>query len=216
MIYFSAIVFQILRRKRKRLNIIFSSFFLCIMAAGILNIIYVGINDVAIILSLNFLANFLVCFGPIFLYIVNMIILESTVVFPKEKQNKYIMIYGGVAFSGMLVILMLFQGVSYDKGYPTWNIVFFIYVVSISGIFAVIPFIRTSIRIWLKFETKKLRKRWFYYLVGSIGAISIGYMAFINNFLDDANFRFILIIYGPSNLFWGYLMYHGIGTRLRQ
>ncbi len=178
--------------------------------------IYVVISDKIIVLSLNFLTNFLLCFGPIFLFIVNMIILESTIIFPKKKQNRYILLYGVAAFLGMLIILIFFQGVSFDKGYPTWNLIFFIYVLSISAIFAVIPFIRTSFRIYFSFDTIALKKKWFYYVIGSIGAISIGYMAFINNFLDDPNFRLILTIYGPSSLFWGYLMYYGIGFKLKQ
>ena len=216
MIYFSAIALQILRRKRQRLSLILSSFFVCVIIAGILNMIYVVVSDNIIVLSLNFVANFLVCFGPIFLFIVNMIILESTIIFPKKRQNRYILLYGVIAFLGMLVILIFFQGVSLNKGYPTWNLFFFIYVISISAIFAVIPFIRTSFKIYFSFDTTALKKKWFFYIIGSIGSISIGYMAFINNFLDDPAFRLILTIYGPTNLFWGYMMYYGIGFKLKQ
>ncbi|MHA1986598.1 MAG: hypothetical protein ACW98D_08170 [Promethearchaeota archaeon] len=216
MIYFSAIALQILRRNRQRLSIILSSFFVCIIIAGILNIIYVGIGDVIIVLSLYFLTIFLLCFGPIFLFIVNMIILESTIIFPQKKQNRYILLYGIVAFLGMLLILIFFQSVSFHKGYPTWNLIFFIYVVSISAIFAVIPFIRTSFKIYFNFETKALKKKWLYYVIGSIGAISIGYVLFINNLLDDPNFRLFATIYGPSDIFWGYLIYYGIGIKLKK
>jgi hypothetical protein len=126
------------------------------------------------------------------------------------------LLYGVVAFLGMMIILVFFQGVTLPQGYPIWNLYFFIYVVSISASFAVIPFIRTSIKIYFSFDTKALKKKWFYYIIGSIGAISIGYMAWIHNFLDDPNFRLILTIYGPSNLFWGYLIYYGIGIKLKQ
>jgi hypothetical protein len=144
-----------------------------------------------------------------------MIILESTIVFSHKRQNRYITLYGAVSFSGMLILLLLFDGVSYHKGYPTWNLFFFIYVVFISAVFAVYPFLRTSVKIYLKFETKELKRKWFYYLIGSVGVISVGYMAFVNLVLDNPIFRLVFIIYGPTNMFWGYLIYHGIGIKLR-
>ena len=219
-IYFSSIAFQILRRKRQRLNLIFSAFFISIIIANIFNMIYVVINNKTTVLILNFITNFLLCFGPIFIFIVNMIILESTLIFSVKRQNRYILYYGIVAFVGMLIILIFFEGVNLNKGYPTWNLIFFIYVVFISTSFAVIPFIYTSFKIYFSFETKALKKKWLYYIIGSIGAISIGYMSFINNiyyyYFDDPAFRLILSIYGISVILWGYLMYYGIGFKLKQ
>jgi len=181
--------------------------------------IYIILTNVLIVLSLYFLSMFLACFAPIFLFIVNMIILESTIIFPHKKQNRYILLYGLLAFSGMLIILIFFEGVNFDKGYPSWNVFFFIYVVFISAILAVIPFIRTSFKIYFSFETKVLKKKWLYYIIGSIGAISYAYMVFINNTWYDETvpyFRIFINIYGPTNLVWGYMMYYGIGIKIKQ
>jgi len=214
-IYFSLIAFQILRRKRQRLNIVLSAFFISISIANILNMIYAIISEKTTVLILNFLTNFLLCFGPVFIFMVNMIILESTLIFSVKRQNRFILIYGIIAFIGMLIIFVFFDGVNFDRGYPAWKPIFFWYVVIISTSFAVLPFFYTALKIYFSFETKALKKKWSYYFLGSVGAISIGYMAFVNNLLNNPAFRLILSIYGISVIIWGYLMYYGIGFKLK-
>ena len=215
-LYFSLIAFQILRRKRQRLNIVLSGFFISIIIANLLNMIYVVISDNATVLVLNFLTNFLLCFGPVFIFMVNMIILESTLIFSVKRQNRYILGYGIIAFLGMLIILIFFEGVNFDMGYPVWEPLFFWYVVLVSTCFAVFPFFYTALKIYFSFQTKALKKKWFYYIIGSLGVFSIGYMAFINNLLANQTFRLILSVYGISVIIWGYLIYYGIGFKLKQ
>jgi hypothetical protein len=232
LIYFLIITYQILRRRRERINLIFSGFFISTIIGNSLNMIYYGIEQtfpiphvVGVILALNFLTNFFFVFGPIFLFIVNMIILESTIIFSVKRQNIYIFVYGIILFSGMLILLLVpdtfllnepFLGVDITpEGAPHWGLIFFIYVNFITTIFVVIPIIRSSLKIYFKFENKVLKKKWFFYFIGSLGSFSLWYLISIGNLLDNIDFKLIVGIYGISIVLWASLMYYGIGFKLK-
>lgn len=231
-VYFLSITYQILKRRRQRLNLIFSGFFICTIIGNLLNIIYFSMADENIILILNFLTNFFVVLNAIFILTVNRIILESTIIYPVKKQNLYMLFYGIILFCGMLILILLglgldglilqpnapFFGVKITPApdhAPWWGLIFFIYVMSFSVIFAVIPIIRTSLKIYKSFETKELKKKWRYYFIGSLGAFSIFYLIIIGNLLNDINFKNIVSIYGISVLLWVSFMYYGIGFKLK-
>ncbi len=178
------------------------------------------------IVFLNFIANFLVFFAPIFILIVNIIILESSVIFSVKRQNRYIIIYGSLVFFGMLTLLLLqvlFNLpvgliINEDTGRPEWSLVFFIYVISIISGFAVIPIIRTSLKIYSSLETIALKKKWLYYFIGSLGVFSIAYFVFITNLVanDNDTLRTIMSAYGLTVIIWASLMYYGIGFKLKK
>ncbi len=178
------------------------------------------------IVFLNFIANFFVFFAPIFILIVNIIILESSVIFSVKRQNRYVIIYGSLVFFGMLILLLLqvlFKlpvglVINEDTGRPEWSVVFFIYVISIISGFAVIPIIRTSLKIYSSLEKRALKKKWLYYFIGSLGVFSIAYFIFITNLVanDNDTLRTIMSVYGLTVIFWASLMYYGIGFKLKK
>ncbi|MFW9972828.1 MAG: hypothetical protein ACFFDF_21760 [Candidatus Odinarchaeota archaeon] len=179
-----------------------------------------------VILTLNFLTNFFFVFSPIFLLIVNMIILESTIIFSVKRQNIYIFLYGFILFFGMLILLLLpdnflgeeqpFLSVKItSEGAPHWGLIFFIYVNFITTVFAVIPIIHTSLKIFIRFENKILKKKWFFYFIGSLGSFSLWYLISIGNLLNDEGFKLIVGIFGISIILWASLMYYGIGFKLK-
>ena len=106
-LFFFIITYKILRRKRQRLHLITSGFYISLSIGFVLNMVYAAINDVLAILILNFLTNFFIFFGVVFLFIVNMIILESTLIYSTKKQNRYIMLYGILLFVGMLILVLI-------------------------------------------------------------------------------------------------------------
>ena len=215
-VYFALIALQVLRRKRQRLNIIFSSFFITIIIANILNMIYAVMENELLILILNFFTNFFLCFGPIFILIVNMLILESTIIFSVKRQNKYMLYYGLILLIGMAFFYILGGVTVTAEGRPKFSLLFFIFVISITVALVVIPIIYTSMKIYFSFETKPLKRKWIFYVIGFLGSISIAYLVFINNYLDSDSFRLLVAIYSISVLFWGYLMYYGIGFKLKK
>lgn len=215
-VYFTLITLQILKRKRQRLNVIFSFFFITIIIANILNMIYATMTNEVIILIFNFFTNFFLCFGPIFILVVNMLILESTIIFSVKRQNRYILYYGLLLLLGM-AIFYIFGEVSVTNEFrPKFSPIFLIFILIITAALVVIPIIYTSMKIYFSFETKALKRKWIFYVIGFIGSISIAYLFFVNNYLDNANFRLLIAIYSISVIFWGYLMYYGIGFKLKK
>ena len=183
--------------------------------ASILNMIYAPLTDTTTILFLNYFTNFFTCFGAIFVLVVNMVILESTIIFPVKRQNRYIILYGLLLLIGMIPFYVL-GGVKIDANKPRFNIYFLIYVIAFQASFVVIPIIYTSLKIYKSFETKTLKKKWRYYFIGSLGAFSIPYSIWVSNYLFDFSVRLIVGLYAISMILWGYLMYYGIGFKLKQ
>ena len=215
-VYFTLITLQVLRRKRQRLNVIFSFFFITIIIANILNMIYATMTNETIILIFNFFTNFFLCFGPIFILVVNMLILESTIIFSVKRQNRYILYYGLLLLLGM-AIFYIFGGVSVTSEFrPKFSLIFLIFILIITAALVVIPIISTSLKIFFSFEMKALKRKWIFYVIGFLGSISIAYLFFVNNYLDNANFRLLIAIYSISVILWGYLMYYGIGFKLKK
>ncbi len=184
-----------------------------------------------IVIFLHFLSMFFVCFGLIFILIVNLIILESTVIFSVKRQNTYIFIYGIILFFGMLILIIVpdpleIIGVELTPtGRPGWKPIFFIYVISVITGFAIIPIVFTSFKIYYSFETKVLKKKWFYYLIGSLGLIVfVFYPVLILNLLTGIIPYYIFLdiirntvsILGISVIIWVLMMYYGIGSKLKK
>ena len=235
MTYFSLLAYRILKRKKQRINLIFSLFFISINIALILNMIYAPIpaqTNESIILILSFLTYFFVCFGTIFLLIVHMIIVESTIIYSVKRQNRYILLYGILLATGMLILVLI--GLSLDEPLnnrplfgvdptpespnlvPQWGSIFLIYVLSIMSGFSIIPIIRTSLKIYSSIETKVLKRKWLYYFIGSLGLIIVLYIMLIDNLYLGDDFRLLTSILGVTVIFWCYLMYYGIGFKLKQ
>ncbi|MFX1418177.1 MAG: hypothetical protein ACFE9N_04560 [Promethearchaeota archaeon] len=227
-IYFSIITYKVLKRKRQRLNLVLSGFFISLIIGFLLNMVYAAMTDRITILILNFLTNYFIFFGPVFLLIVNMIILESTLIYSVRKQNRYILFYGITLFAGMLILVLLggiidppnvpFLGVQIINNVPKWGLIFFIYVASVMSIFTMIPINYTNFKIYFQFETKALKRKWFFYLFGFLGLSVILYFSIIFNILDPiiyAGVRLMITLSISSVIIWGYMMYYGIGIELK-
>lgn len=232
-IFFSVLTYQILKRRKQRLNLIFSGFFISQSIGFIFNMSYAVISPSyeQAIIFLHFLSVFFVYFGLIFLLIVNLIILESTIIFSIKRQNTYILLFGILLFFGPLILILIpdiFDILGVDitpAGRPGWKPIFFIYMTSIITGFAIIPIIITSFKIYSSFQTKELKRKWFYYLIGSLGLIIFNlYPVYILNLLThlipDYNFlallRSILSILGISVVIWVSFMYYGVGFKLKK
>jgi hypothetical protein len=99
---------------------------------------------------------------------------------------------------------------------PEWGLVFLLYTLGVMSGFSIIPIIRTSLKIYFSIESKVLKRKWLYYFIGSLGLIIIFYMMLIDNLYLGDDFRLITSILGVTVIFWGYLMYYGIGFKLKQ
>ncbi|MCK4285601.1 MAG: hypothetical protein KAX18_05330, partial [Candidatus Lokiarchaeota archaeon] len=72
---FAYLAYRILKRDRKRLNIIFAGFYLSGVIGNIFNFIYGPIPNEGIVLVLNYLTNFGLFYAPIFLVVFELMLL---------------------------------------------------------------------------------------------------------------------------------------------
>ncbi|MFX1501562.1 MAG: hypothetical protein ACFFDH_11420 [Promethearchaeota archaeon] len=226
MIYFSILTILILRRKKQRTHLIFSGFFLCTIIGLIFNMIYAAITIDYIVIILHFLSDFFVFFGLIFILILHIIILKPPMLSSVKRQNSYMIFYGILLFLGMLILILPpFEGVSiHNSRYIKWKPYFFIYSYSIVTCMAIIPIFYSSFKIYFKLETEVLKRKWFYYLLGSLGlVVFVLYPYHISNllvYIMEKNMSFLNILWivesilGLSVVLWVSLMYYGIVTML--
>jgi len=230
-IYFSIMAYQIIRRRRQRLNLIFGAFFISVCIGNVLNMIYavIPLHLVVIIEILHLLTLFFIFFSIIFIPILNMIILESTLIYSVKRQNRHIILYGFLLFFGMLLLLIIQEifglqgpfsfGFDIDENGPKWSLIFFLYITLITFGFGVIPIISTNWKIYKSFEAGELKRKWRFYFIGSLGVFSVAYSIMIANLLQSFGvlwFRAVISFAGISIVLWAQLMYYGIGSKLKK
>jgi hypothetical protein len=216
---FGYIAQSILRRKKNQLNKYFALFFIFLTVGNIINIIYVlifaysGLGDIVVILHL--ITNLFNFFGLGFLYVVNQIILKSAMVFSKKDIMRYLIGYGLILIVGSIII-QLFDGVSMNpSGYPVWSIYYFIFILSITIIIALIPIIISSFRIYQQLEGKEIKRRYLSFFAGILGLIPLLITIFISNYLNIANMRTIVSFVSVSMILWVLLIYYGLRRRTK-
>lgn len=215
LVFFVFLALKILSHGKKRLNVTFSLFYICIAIAAAINMIYALIFDETTVLILNFMVNFFVAFGLTFLLNFNYQLLKSKFEFGLQKQIVIMIVYAGLLF--LMIGFVLLGGVVINETTnwkPVWSIYFFLYVMIIISVFAIIPTIYSSFKVYLGFESKDIKKRWIFYLIGIIGFFSYMYGAFYINYLNDDSIRLIFSIYGLSVFLWAYFVYYGVGRQL--
>ncbi|MFX0018479.1 MAG: hypothetical protein ACFFBT_07720 [Promethearchaeota archaeon] len=216
-LFFLFLAFKILKRDRKRLNIIFAGFYLSAAVGLFVNFIYGPLEDVTVVLILNFITNFGIFYSPIFLVVFNLIILKSEKIITTSKQLAVLIIYGIVMFCMMIFLLIPGYGVTFNaKWSPVWSLPFFIYLLIIESV-AVVPLLILSFQIYAKFEDVNLKKKWRLFIFGFCALIIFMYGIFVSNWLNDDNFRLIMGIIGLIlAIAGGYLIYSGVGRQIEK
>jgi hypothetical protein len=198
--------------------LIFSGFYLSAVVGTLINFIYGPIDNPDIVVILNFLTNFGIFYAPIFLVVFDLILLKSEKVFDTTKQLMVLIAYG-IAMFGMLFFLFVpGYGVEINASTnwsPVWSPYFFLYVILVETIGAVIPIYYLSLKIYKKFEDDLLRKKWKYFIYGFSALVIFMYGIFISNTLNNATFRVIMGFIGLIlAISGGYLIYYGVGRSL--
>ena len=218
-IFLIFIAYKILKRDRKRLNLLFSGTYISAAIGLIINMIYGPIANEDVVLFLNYLTNFGIFYSPIFLVVFDLILLKSEKVITTLKQLAILIGYGIVMFCMIFFVITEDWGVSINEDTewsPVWELPFFLYLVIVESI-AVGPLLYLSFQIYQKFEDDQLKKKWRFFIFGFCAFIIFMYAIFLSNFLDVSNIRalmggigLILAILG------GYLMYNGVGRQLEK
>ncbi len=219
--FFIFLAYKILKRDRKRLNIIFSGFYLSGAFGLLINFIYAPLDPQEFektILFLNYLTNFGIFYSPVFLLVFDLILLKSEKVITPFKQIAILIVYGIAMFSMIFFVYIEGLGVEIDpeSWSPIWMLPFFLYLLIIESIVTSLVFY-LSFQIYKKFEDETLRKKWKFFIFGTAALIIFMYGIFVSNFLNDATFRLVMGAIGLIlAIVGGYLMYNGVGRQLEK
>jgi len=216
-LFFLFLAFKILKRDRKRLNVIFSGFYISPVIGFIINFIYAPLTDVSVVLMLNFLTNFFIFYSSIFIVVFNLIPLKSEKVITTRKQLTILIVYGIAMFSMIGFLFFPGFGVTFNENWsPIWSFPFFLYVVVIETI-GLFPALYLSFQIYKKFEDEVIKKKWKFFIFGLCSILIFLYGIFISNTLDIDIFRTLIGVVGLILALLGaYLMYYGVGRQIEK
>jgi hypothetical protein len=216
---FIYLAYKILKRDRKRLNLIFSGFYISAAIGIFFNFIYGPIANLDVVLILNYITNFGVFYSPIFFLVFNLILLKSEKVINTTKQFLILFGFGLYMFCSLFFVLAgPTWGVYFNADWaPVWALPFFLYLTIGETIFAIGPILYFSFQIYNKFEDEQLKKKWKYFIFGVCSMIIFMYGIFFSNFLNISLVRTLLGVLGVIlAVIGGYLMYTGVGRQLEK
>jgi len=187
LVAFLYLAIKILLRDRKRLNVIFAGLYISPAIGVLINFLYAPMTDEFLVPILNFFTNFGFFYAPIFIVVFDLILLKSEKVISTSKQLMILIIYG-IAMFGMIFFLFIpGSGVTINQGTgwsPVWSLPFFLYVVLVETIGALIPSLYFSFQIYKKFEDEQLKRKWRFFIFGFISLMTFMYAIFISNFIE--------------------------------
>ena len=215
-IFFLYLAYRIIKRENKKLNYIFSAFYICEAVGLFINFIYAPIADQSIVRVLNFITNWFSFYAPIFLLIFILILLKSEKAITPNKQLIILVSYGILLFLMIFIAVIPNIGVEIIDGAPRWGWPFYIYVNTIFSIFSTIPTLYYSWKIYTQFGDEKLKQRWRYFLVGCIILYIFIYLLFFNNTNDPESIvRTLFALVGlVLTISASILLYYGVGRQL--
>ena len=220
LVAFLYLAIKILLRDRKRLNVIFAGLYISPAIGVLINFLYAPMTDEFIVSILNFFTNFGFFYAPIFIVVFDLILLKSEKIISTSKQLMILIIYG-IAMFGMIFFLFIpGSGVTINQGTgwsPVWSLPFFLYVVFVETIGALIPSLYFSFQIYKKFEDEQLKRKWRFFIFGFIALMTFMYAIFISNYLGDPTVRLLIGVVGLIlALLGGFLMYFGVGKQIEK
>jgi hypothetical protein len=218
-IFFLFLAVKIIARQKKRLNYIFSMFFISEAIGLIINFIYAPLENEGLVKFLNFLTNFFTFYAPIFLLLFLIILYKTEKAFDTKKQLILLLSTGIIYFCMLFIALIPELGVEMTEANqftPYWGWLFFTYVASITTVFSTIPTLYYIWKIYNSFENENLRNRWMYFLGGDICLYILLYIIFIRNtFFPGTIFSTILSLFGLIlSVSASILIYYGVGRQL--
>ncbi|MHA2401264.1 MAG: hypothetical protein ACXADU_20570 [Promethearchaeota archaeon] len=224
-LFFVSISIIILKRDRKRLNRIFSGFYILVSLGLLFNFIYAPMrsdNLVGVIEVFNFLTNFCLLLGPIFLVVFQLILLKSEKIVTKKRQRILI-----ISYSIVLLFMIAFMfgeetGVDINSGtswIPIYHLPIYIFLVVVHSIGSTIPTIYLSFKVLKKLTNPMLRNKWKFFMVGIHSLNFFMYGTYTSYILEVIihGFRFAWSVAGFFIVIaGGYLLFYGVGRQLEK
>ncbi|MFX1464796.1 MAG: hypothetical protein ACFFBF_17395, partial [Promethearchaeota archaeon] len=117
--YFAFLAYKILKRDRKRLNLIFAGFYISNVISLCINFIYAAITDEIIVLIMHSITTYFAFYSPIFILVFELLVLKPEKIKSPKKQ-KLILISYAVILSFMVIFLSIENwGVEIEA--PDWT-----------------------------------------------------------------------------------------------
>lgn len=219
-IILAIIAYLILKRDRKRLNVIFSGFYICCAVGIAINCIYAPLKDEEIVLWLNFATNFLFAFSPVFLVVFDLILLKSEKVMDSKKQLLIIVVYAAALLGLIFFIVQPEPGVIINadtEWRPVYTLPFYLYLMIVIISMSLLPTLYLSYKIYVKFEDDVLKRKWRFFYVGIIFIYAFAMGTFTMNYLnDDAIRNAWALISLITSLLGPMMVYYGVGRQLEK
>lgn len=212
--------YKILKRDTKRLNLVFALFYISASIGLGVNFIYGPINDAPTVYFLNFITNFFLFIGPVFLLIFSLILWKSQKIITTKKQLIIIFVYGFLIF-----LMILFPWGDPEWGIymespqspPHWSLPFYIYVITVLIVCTTIPTVNINFKIYAKFEDETLKRKWRFFILGYFFISIFSYGIMTSNMLDIPLFRTIMGFIGLIlAIVGGYMLYYGVGKAIEK
>jgi len=223
-LFFVSLSIIILKRDRKRLNKVFSGFYILISLGLLFNFIYTPMrgNDLAMVIEiLNFITNYCLLLGPIFLVVFQLVLLKSEKIITKKKQLVIIISYSIVLLS--LIGFMFGEETGVDITGPNWvpiyHLPIYIYLVVVHSIGSTIPTIYLSTKIYRELKDTTLRNKWKFFIIGIHSLNIFMYGTYTSYILEVVlfGFRFVWSIVGLILVVaGGYMLFYGVGRQLEK
>jgi hypothetical protein len=211
---FSYLSIRILRRKINRMTVTLSLFYIFLGVGLLLNIIFLPFFKTSFGYGLYLLILFLILssYGFLLIFIKNISSFNSHI---KWKRNYLILIS---YFIGVLIILLMPNNIKLNEETnwtPKFSWFFLLSTYSFFTIFIAIPFVFYAKRIISSFEDIKLKRRFNFFIIGSLGLFLAFYGVVLYNTWFESIFRIIWLILAFSIMIpAGILIYYGIGHKL--
>jgi len=214
---FLYLAIKILRRDKKRLNVIFAGFYISPVIGFFINFIYGPLTYEPLILFLNYLTNFGIFYCPIFLVVFDLILLKSEKVINTTKQALILAAFGIVMFCMIFFIITPGYGVTLDANLsPVWSLPFFLYLTCAELVITITIFY-LSFQIYKKFQDEEIKQKWKSFIYGFSCLIVFMYGIFISNLLNISTFRIVMGLIGIIlAVISAFLIYRGVGKQLEK
>ena len=217
---FLYLAIKILRRDKKRLNVVFAGFYISPVIGFSINFIYGPLTYVPLVLFLNYLTNFGIFYSPIFLVVFDLILLKSEKVINTTKQLLILAGFGIIMFCMIFFIITPGYGVIIENVggnlTPVWSLPFFLYLV-FAELIVTITIFYLSLLIYKKFQDETLKQKWKSFIYGFLCLIVFMYGIFVSNWLNDPIFRIGMGLTGIIlAVISAFLIYRGVGRQLEK
>ena len=213
-LFYLFIAYRILKRESKGLNLILSGAYLSVAFGVFINVLYAFILVESVVLILHFLTYYLMCLSLIFLLIFVLIVEKSDKVITPKIQLVLIITFGVLLLGLWFIPNGMVINASTDWK-PEWSWPFLTFSFIICSSIAIVPTTYFSLKLYLKFEYKELKKKWKYFLVGIFAYFFLYYGTSISNTLADPTFRLIWSLVSLPALISLYFVYYGVAKQIK-